>query len=155
MRFYQLTEATGGTFVGVKLTDDSVAQLLDWMDQNSIKKPLTADEIHVTLVISKDEPIDFSPLVYSPVIPVDPTSYAIDQFGDEKNVTVLKFDCPFLEKRHEAMQAKYGLTWDHPTYAPHISLSYTVQDDGIIDALKPPKFAIELAEEYVEPFDED
>ena len=139
-----------GTFVGVRLTSRSIAQLQGWMDQNLLDHAEPAETLHTTLVISKDKPIAIHPLKYDPVVLIDPSTYEIELFGDDKDVMVLSFDSEFLQARHMQLRQKYNLSWDFPEYNPHITLSYTPQE--IQTDLEPPTFEIELEREYVEEF---
>lgn len=154
MRLQHLTESSiKGSFVGVKLTTESNARLVGWMDQNLIKNPLGPDKLHVTLVLNKTGPIRYHPITYPTPVPIDPSTYSIDLFGKEKNIMVLKFDCPFLEDRHNKLRERHGLSWDFPTYSPHITLTHEVQE--IITELEPPNFELEIGREYLEEFNLD
>ena len=150
MRLRALKEAKSGSFVGVKLTTESNARLTGWLDQNLIKNAQPPDKLHVTLVIDKTRKIPHEPAIYSPAWKIDPSTYHIDIFGPDKDIMVLRFDCPALEKRHLMLRKKYGLDWDFDEYAPHITLTKEVQEIGT--ELEPPNFEIELDREYLEAF---
>lgn len=151
MKLKRLYEAKGGgTFVGIRLTSDSTARLCGWMDQNLLKEPQPANEIHTTLVLDKTSPFLHDPMTYDPSIPIDPATYSLDLFGPDKNIMVLKYDSPFLQKRHAQLLDKYGLSWDWPEYSPHITLTYAVQE--IATEFEPPEFELEISHEYVEAF---
>lgn len=47
-----------------------------------------------------------------------------DLFGTSRSILVLKLNVPELTKRWKELIAA-GATWDHPTYEPHITLSYS------------------------------
>lgn len=153
MKLRNLYETPGGTFVGVHLTSDSTARLCGWMDQNLIKNPQPADKIHTTLVLDKETPFLHDPMAYEPSIPIDPATYHIELFGPDKNVMVLSFDSPFLQKRHLQLREKYGLSWDWPEYTPHITLTYDIQE--IATEFETPDFELELSGEYVTAFNPD
>jgi 2'-5' RNA ligase len=153
MKFHQLFESDGsGTFVAVRLTDKSAQDILDWLAENKVTDITPKDELHVTLVISKTEKLDYKPIKYKPPLVVEPDTFKIELFGQDNDVMVLTFDCPQLEARHKALRKKYNLDWDWPTYEPHITLTTTIQE--ITEPLEPPTFRIELDHEFVEPFEE-
>lgn len=145
-----ITEGVKGTFIGVKLTPESNLRLAGWMRQNLIQDPEPEGELHITLVIDKDKPIPYHPVKYGTPIPIDPSTYSIDIFGKDNNVMVLKFECPFLEDRHNKLRRKYGLSWDFPSYSPHITLTNTIQE--IKTELEVPNFELEFGREYMEEF---
>lgn len=154
MRLQSLTESRiKGSFVGVKLTTESNARLCGWLQENLIKNPMSPDKLHVTLVLDKTGPIRYHPITYPQPVPVDPRTYTIDLFGEEKNIMVLKFESPFLEDRHQKLRKRHGLSWDFPTYIPHITLTHEVQE--IVTELEPPNFELELGREYLEEFNLD
>jgi 2'-5' RNA ligase len=152
MRFQQLLESSDkGTFVGVRLTSDSAKKVLHWLAENKIKDPVTKEELHVTLLLDKHSPIDHKPVRYDPPLVTDLESYKIELFGQDKDILVLTFECPQLESRHMSLRKKYGVSWDWPTYSPHMTLTYKVQE--VTEPLEPPTFVIELDQEYVSEFD--
>lgn len=149
MRLYQLQEGVNkGTFVGARLTGDSNSRLIEWINQKAIKNPATPDALHVTVALNKTEKFQHDPIRYVPSIPIDPSTFSIDMFGPEKNVLVLKFQSPFLTKRHFSLREKYGFPWDWDDYSPHLTLSYDSDNE---DPGTPP-FGLELDREYVEEF---
>jgi hypothetical protein len=150
MRLIQLTEAAAGTFVSVRLTPKCNRMLVAWMDLMLIEEPMGGDELHCTLVMDKNKKLAHDPIVFDPPIPVDPSTYHIDLFGQDRNILVLRFECPVLEKYQAKLMKKYGLTSDFGEYAPHITLSKKVQE--IKTELEPPTFDLELEKETVEAF---
>jgi len=150
MRLLDLFENVGGSFVSVRLTPECNRRLSAWMDQELIEEPMGADELHCTLVLDKNKKIPHDPIIFNPPLKIDPDTYHIDLFGPDKNILVLRFECPELEKRQAHLMTKYGLTWDYDEYAPHITLSNHIQE--IQTDLIPPTFDLELSKEVVEAF---
>lgn len=151
MRLRQLREdGSKGTFIGVKLTTESNAQLTGWIAQNLIKEPEAPDELHVTLLFDRNRRLPHHPIRFDPPIPLDPKTYSIDLFGPEKNVLVLRFESPYLEHRHASLRRKYNVDWSWSEYAPHITL--TTQPQEIATDLIPPPFDLILDREYMEEF---
>lgn len=143
-----LNEGKAGTFVGAQLTKESEQQLAQWMEEKGIQNPTPVGDIHCTIVISKTEPIEYAPEMFDPEIEIDPDSYQIAKFGPEKNVLVLKFRSPELERRHRIMRKRYGMSWDFDEYIPHVTLSYY---GGDLDEV--PDFPLVFRREYTNPFD--
>jgi len=145
-----LYETGAGTFIGIRLTQESTARLVGWMDSCLIESPEPADQIHITLLMSHTNPIPHMPMKYDPTVPIFKENYNIDLFGEKKNIMVLTFESDFLQNRHTALRKKYGVSWDWPDYKPHITLTTEIQE--IATDLEPPDFDLELSHEYVEPF---
>lgn len=158
MKLFELFEekqSDGGTFVGAHLGPKTVERLAQWCAEARIPNPVSKDEMHITVVISKDRSIDFPPQTFEPMLLVDKSTYEFKLFGKENNVLVLAMECRELADIHTKALADYGLTWDFPSYIPHVTLSYDVGQDFDLDALTLPRFPIYIKELYVTPYDTD
>jgi hypothetical protein len=150
MRLIQLFETGGGTFVSVRLTPTCNERIIAWMAQELIEEPTGGGDLHCTLVLDKNNKIVHDPIVFDPVLKIDPATYRIDLFGSNKNVLVLRFECPELEQRQAELMNQYGLVSEWGAYKPHITLSTKVQE--IKTDLEPPHFELEFDKESVEAF---
>jgi len=150
-----LDKPKGGSFVGVRFTKDTIDNLVGYMGNLGLDNPEPADELHTTLVIDKENPIDWMPQDFAEPLAVDPQSFSMDLFGQDRNILVLKYDCDELSNRHMAGQEMHGLTWDHPEYSPHVTLAYLNDSDFDFGSIAPPDFSLGISHEFVQPFNTD
>jgi len=139
-----------GTFVGLRLSDESSTKLVEWMEDNDIVDPTPENKLHVTLILDKVREIEWNDTDYDPPLEIDPETYEFALFGDESNILVLKMKSDELLRRHNSAKALHNIKWDHDEYAPHVTLSYSSKSD--IGDLLVPDFPIILVAEYSEPF---
>ena len=151
MRIRNLIEGrASGTFVGARLTPECNARLAGWMAEHGLNDPEPIDRLHITIVLDGKNKIPYHPRRYNPPIPVDPDTYSIDLFGPDKDILVLRFESPQLEKLHRKLRKKFNIPWDFDSYNPHITLTKSPQI--IASELDPPRFALEIDREYIEEF---
>lgn len=142
-------EDASGTYVGVKLSEESAAQVKEFMRNNSIPVPLPKSKLHVTVIYSRKELPDFKPKgkLEDPIVVV-PEKFAL--FGESKNALVVKIKSPDLVKRHKEIMKEHNATFDYDVYEPHISLSYDCVGFDVssldLEELGP----LEIVEEYEE-----
>lgn len=139
-----------GTFVGLRLSPQTVTNLQKWMRENDINQPVPPEEMHVTLVLSRDKKFDWFEHTYDKPLKIQPDSFSLELFGEDKNVLVLKFECDELRRKHMAAREEFGIEWNFDDYCPHVTLSHDVEKQ--CDDLEPPKFPLVLINEYTEPF---
>ena len=149
----QPSENEVGTFVGARLDRDSEDKLIQWMKENGIKSPTPKARLHVTVIRSEGRDIPWDDMTYSPKLEIDPSSYKLAQFGDNKNMLVLKFNQPDLEKRHHDARDEHKIDWDFPQYEPHITLSDNPEND--IEGMLLPSFPLFISQEYNQPYGYD
>lgn len=133
-----------GTYVGIRLDDESKKVLVELQNVLRLENPLDPDKFHVTVLFSRKH-ID---------VPVVDTTFSASvirvecwKTGDGKSAVVAKLDCKGLVSRHEDL-ISIGGTHDYPDYSPHVTLSY---DDKVS-----PMFVsgeLKLVDEYIEPLD--
>jgi len=146
MRLFDLFESTRGTFIGARLTKDSANAIAKWIQDIPNASPI--EDLHVTIAFSRNKNISHAPKKFDDLV-IDPKTMEFALFGENKDMLVLKFESPDLEKRHKYLRKKYNLPWDFDEYSPHITLVTGVTKDH---KLKLPKFKIQLDHEYIEPF---
>lgn len=154
MKFLTIVEEgsseSTGTFVGARLTRDSIKNLSRWMKDEGIKKKVPNSKLHITVIIDKSKPFDYQPIKYDPPLEIDSTTYRLENFDTKegKGALVLTFSSPEFEQRHHDIKNKHSIDWDYLYYQPHITLSYD-NDQNIEDICKP-QFPIYIDKEYVE-----
>lgn len=113
-----------GVFVGVKLSEKSLDEIVDFIEEQKIPNPITRDEIHITLIYSKkefsrDEWGDSGLSINEMATPLQ-----FAYFGQDKNCLVMLLESQYLFKRNYEITKNYGAISDYPQYTPHITLSY-------------------------------
>lgn len=148
-----------GTYVCVKLSDKSATKLNKWCKESLIPNQLPKEDLHCTLIYSKD---DLPPAIelpqYSEPFKIEPDTFEYALFGDKQTILVLKFKQEELQARWQTLKDEYNFQYDFPTYIPHISLSYEVPEGYNINRLELPNFPIYLVGEHresLEPDDEE
>lgn len=146
MKYSEIFESkTNGTFIGVKLTDNSNEQLENWCKENNVN----CTSFHVTLIFDEHQKIPYVPMRYDPLLILNPKTYKFDIFKDS---LVLLFDNVILSKKHLILRDKYHIKWEFDEYKPHITLD-SEWDDVKSNKLHLPKFPIKLSHEYKKRFD--
>jgi 2'-5' RNA ligase len=140
-----------GKFVAARLTRDSERALMTWMRDNGLRKKEPRSRLHITIIGDKGQNFAWNPATFDPPLEIDSHTYKIEKFGN--GVIVLSFSVPELEQRHEQAIEKYGITWDHPTYQPHITLSVDPTGLNNIERLLVPTFPLYVAHEYAQPWE--
>lgn len=117
--------------------------MTEWMEENSIPHPVPIEELHCTLIESLTQPADYQPHAETIIIP--PRSLRVDMF---QNAFVLAFHDPQLEMQFHRVIAQGG-TSKYPSFAPHITVSYSVPRGYgyAMSYVKPPAFPLELGPE--------
>lgn len=152
MRYSDLFEKQEpGTYVGVRFSQDTIDDLVDFQKAHDIPKPLASDKFHTTLVYSRKK-IEWD--AQDDIADEDVTAKGWHIFETRSEpptrCLVLLLDSEYLQDRFNHAQC-LGATHDFPDYKPHITLSYDVGDDFDVDALPKPDFEIVMSEEYAEP----
>lgn len=126
-----LMEGIHGTYAGVRFDPYTVRDLELLQQTLAIPNPLPAEKFHSTLLYSRKPLPNYVPFGDYPVCPTSNTNQfelGIFSTASGKNALVLKYDCDFLSGRHKELMDEHGGTWDHPSYIPHITLSYDIGD---------------------------
>lgn len=127
------TKNAGGRTLYVHRALTNGLQLVEWAKANGFRTTLPTDDMHATVAFSR-APIDWNSAPTDPIksIMAEGGARALARFGQ---AVVLKFDCPHLATRNEEF-GDAGASWDHPSYQPHVTLSYDA-DDLDLDAIEP------------------
>lgn len=153
-----LIEGVRGTYAGVRFDQYTIRDLRLLQETLMIPNPLPEHKFHSTLLYSRVPLPNYVPFGEYPVAPTSNTNcFELTVFKTQsgKNALVLKYDCDFLSARHKDLMETHNGTWDHPSYIPHITLSYDIGDFpiqlGPVSFLSDRKIVIES--EYSEPID--
>ena len=142
-----------GKFVGARLTRDSERAIMQWMRDNGLRKKEPRARLHITVIGDADNDFPWNPATFEPPLEIDPHTYKLEKFGDD--ALVLSFSVPELEKRHEAACSEHGIDWKHPTYQPHLTLSFDPKGLNNMERLLKPTFPLYVASEYAQPWQFD
>jgi hypothetical protein len=135
----------------------NAGELIDWARGVGVKATLPADQLHVTVLYSK-QPVD--PMQMGEGWSSDPDGglvikaggpRALERFGE--GALVLQFASWSLESRHRDM-VQAGASHDWPDYLPHVTISYEAGDIDL-EALKPYSGELRFGPEIFEPLDPD
>lgn len=131
----------------------NAADVIRWAKAQGFKSTLPAEEMHVTIVYSK-EPVDwmkagsdeyYGPNQDNPNVIVPPGGpRVVDRFGE--GAVVLQFASSRLCYRHHDILWRTGGSHDYPEYNPHITITYEGAPDDL-DAVEPYEGYIELGPE--------
>lgn len=130
----------------------NAAEIIQWAKDQGFETTLEPDDLHVTIAYSK-APVDWFAVgeSYAETVSIGAGGpRAVERF--DGGATVLQFSSSELSWRHEAMK-EHGATWDHPQYAPHITISYAGAPDP--EGIEPYRGRIELGPEVFKPIDPD
>ena len=104
--------------------------LIDWAKNQGFKTTLPPEDLHVTIMFSKEK-VDWNRIKPDKdIIGVKGGLRKIKPLGDEGAI-VLRFDSETLQERWKHLR-KRGCSWDYPSYQPHVTITY---DAGDIDLL--------------------
>lgn len=112
-------------YVSRKVTN--AAAIIRWAKSQGFETTLPASDMHVTIAFSRT-PVDWFAVGESWASEIKIAAGGprqMEQFGE---ATVLRFSSRELGWRHREIE-EAGATWDHPEYAPHITISYGFKGD--------------------------
>lgn len=143
-----------GSYSSYQLSDKSKDRLENWMKSVGIRHPIDKEDMHVTIVYSKENNLfpNYEPS-QEPIL-LSSTTFRLnfDEFG---GAIVIELSSPELTKKFKN-SLKYGATSDYPTYRPHITVSYNGEaNKHLKDKITPPDFDILLTHEEVEDLDDN
>lgn len=153
-----LLEGVHGTYAGVRFDPLTVRDLMIMQDMLNLPNRLDPEKFHSTLLFSRKPLPNYVPFGHYPVSPTSDTNQfelKVFKTGSGKNALVLAYDSSFLSNRHKELMKEHGGTWDHPSFIPHITLSYDIGDMNV--ELGPTSFIsdrkIVIVEEYGDDLD--
>lgn len=117
MRLYEFdTPAKKTLYVSRRVLN--AADLLEWARREGFNSFLTPEELHITLALSRKK-VDWITPDTSNVV-IKGGARTLKKMGKSLALTV---ESPELQTRwQEFIDA--GCSWDHPSYLPHVTLTY-------------------------------
>jgi uncharacterized protein len=103
-------------------------EIIAWAKAQGFKTTLPADDLHVTIAYSHAE-VDWMDMgeAWEETLEINAGGpRLLEQFGE---ASVLSFASSSLKWRHEQMREK-GASWQHASYQPHITISYSGMPEG-------------------------
>lgn len=151
-------EEQKGTFVGVKLSNDSEKRVKLLIEEGNIPNPIDIKDLHITVAYSRKYLPDFEARGKLEE-PITAKVTGLDIFPSQdtdKKALVLRLKSPKLTYRHNQIRKKHGATFDFSEYKPHLTLSYDAGDYDISD-VEPTEFVkeLEIDTEYMEDLNLD
>ena len=120
----QISKAYEKKTLFVSRTVKNAKEIIKWAEDQGITDVVSAKDMHVTIAFSTTK-VDWSKFeAIADDIEIDIEDAKVVKLGD---AIVVKFKSKDLEKSWQIYKDG-GASWDYPTYQPHVSLSYTVQD---------------------------
>lgn len=151
-----LTEGVQGTYAAVTFDPLTLRDLVILQDMLGIPNKLDPEKFHSTLLYSRvplPRYVPFGTFEISPTSDTNVFDLKVFKTAGGKSALVLAYTSEFLENRHKELMELHGATWDHPSFIPHITLSYDIGDMDI--KLGPISFLSErrivMGSEYSEP----
>ncbi len=140
-----------GTFVAFKFDKDTINNINNIIIKNNIPNPIDLKELHCTVAYSRNtlhnikEKRSIKPGWKG-------ISSQFDVFISEagKRCLVLRFNCAQVYSRHWYLITYENSTHDFPSYLPHISLSYDLEDFDV-SILNHEPIDITIIEEFSQP----
>lgn len=144
MKLRQLFEQKNqkGTYAGLRFDDESVDNIIAFINEHKVPNPVPRDKFHVTLLYSRKHLPNYKaagkidpPWVATPSELVVWQTKPTEHTPKPANCLVLKLECVPCLKRHDDLMTEHNATFDYDEYQPHVTLSY---DIGKFDADKLP-----------------
>jgi hypothetical protein len=126
-------------------------KLIEWATGQGFHSTLTPEDMHVTIAFSRNKVPwhQIAPLQDDLLVPHGGERHML-QFGDAH---VLHFDHPHLQDRWGHFRSK-GASWDHPSYKPHVTISYE-QSEVPLEQIMPYLGPLIFGPEIFNPVKED
>lgn len=134
-----------GTYVAVKPVGGSIGLLAQWLQNFDVSNPIPVHKLHVTLLYSR-KPVRVT--CTGAEFYAVPDKWDVFENSDGSKSLVLLLDSPGLVRRHQELMA-LGATHDHPTYLPHLTISYDFKEKTPTDVPEVP-FGLTFGNEYTE-----
>ena len=150
---------TKGTYAAVQFDQDTKNNLQEFVVNNNIPDPLNTDDIHSTLLYSRNYLPNYEPLENLDY-KATPDKFEVwesppNAFKDDITYClVLLLNCTELEERFDTLMDEHPATYDYDEYKPHISLAYNVGEDFDIKDLNINEINdLHIVNEYSEDLD--
>ena len=126
-----------GKYITLKPDKQSKSYLVSLMDKLDLKNPVQEDDLHITLIYSKEttkEADDYK---------IEQREYTInashfDLYGDNKDCLVIVIESENLHEKHNYLKDN-GFQHSYQNYNPHITIAFNVPeipDNILLEELK-------------------
>jgi len=152
------TEQEAGTYAGVTFAPTTITAFKNFIKKYKIPNATPIEKLHTTLLYSRKPLPNYKPETHiNPPYVGTPENFEIWKTRDtESNCLILKYNCPGLIKRHNALMKEHEATFDFKDYIPHVTLSYNIGDMTLEDFGKPSELGdIIINKEYSTVLDPD
>lgn len=146
-----------GTYASLKLSQQSINELYDYVKFLGIPNAIDPSEYHATVIYSRKEiprAYDYNNFEVSHSLGnkllADAKEWKIFPSKDMGHCLVLALDFPSAVEYHNHFMSM-GATYDYPEYIPHITIATNYTDAVIPTTL--PHFALRFDRLVVEPLD--
>lgn len=128
-----VNDNTTSTYAYVEFDAATKKQIHKYCVLSNIPNAVRPDKLHTTLLSSRTPMPEYTPSgTYDfPLVAVPiglATWETTNDAGEPSTCLVVLLSCPHLVARHKFLMAEYDGTFDHPSYLPHVTLSYDVHD---------------------------
>jgi len=161
-KYERVEKSSGAKPLYMKRKVLNAEKIIKWAKSQGIPTTLDADDMHVTVIYSKD-PFsteytnmalmqDEAPMHYGNHV-VRGGKRSVERLGENGEALVLKIECPRLAADHYGFRSM-GASSDWPDYKPHITLSW--QAEGVKESdIEPFDGDIVLSDIFTSLLDED
>lgn len=118
-----------GTYAEITLDPQSKNYISSLMESLELENPIDPDDLHTTVVYSKNPCPDAARLHKLPTPFVGRiTEFKIWPTQTGSNCLVAIVECDMVTKLHQHFRQKYKASHDYDQYIPHITLSYNCKN---------------------------
>lgn len=118
-----------GLYVAVQFSPESIEKIKTMIDELGVTNPIVPDELHTTVLYSKT-PVDEFEFLSAKQTPLDrphtafPVEFDVFDTDEGAKCLVLLIFSPRLFLLHHSIKTATKSEPTHPSYRPHITLSY-------------------------------
>lgn len=114
-------------YMAVRPDPTTIAYLQQVIKDHNIPSPHSAEKMHCTLIYSRT-PTPIPQCQTHRIYKANLSKFDVFNTQDGKRCLVAKLSSPDLIARHNELMIELDASYDHPTYLPHITLSYDIGD---------------------------
>ncbi len=150
MKIFEIEEKAKPLYIGVRFDEDTQNKIMEFIKKEGIKKPISKDDIHLTLIYSKKPVTGY---VAPKDIEYTGTFKEFKLLGDDNDCLVIVLNSEDFVDRQKELMDDLGASFDYDEYTPHITLSYDAKDFDMTKSSFFKDFEFVAIEEYGEDID--
>lgn len=138
-----------GKYITLKPDEQSKAHLLSLMEKLGLEKPVQENDLHITLIYSKEVTKEANNYKTNQKEYTVSVSH-FDLYGDKKDHLVIVINSEELHKKHNHLKEN-GFQHSYEKYNPHITIAFNVSevpDDILLETLNDKKLIFSNEEIY-------